>query len=98
MFTHNINPVLLKIGFLEIRYYGLVYVLGFALTYFLLRKNKEKFGLTDKSLDDFFMYIFVGAIAGGRLFHFIFSDHLGLTKEPSFTDNLLHILLEKPQK
>ncbi|MEE8260579.1 MAG: hypothetical protein V3R14_06215 [Nitrospinaceae bacterium] len=28
---------------------------------------------------------------------FIFSDHLGLTKDPAFTDNVLYFLLESPQ-
>jgi pimeloyl-ACP methyl ester carboxylesterase len=29
--------------------------------------------------------------------HFIFSDHLGLTKDPAFTDNVLYFLLESPR-
>jgi len=29
--------------------------------------------------------------------HFVFSDHLGLTKDPSFTDNVLYFLLESPR-
>jgi len=29
--------------------------------------------------------------------HFIFSDHLGLTKNPVFTDNVLYFLLESPR-
>ena len=29
--------------------------------------------------------------------HFIFRDHLGLTKDPAFTDNVLYILLEDPR-
>ncbi|MDH5458867.1 MAG: hypothetical protein OEY26_09140 [Nitrospinota bacterium] len=28
--------------------------------------------------------------------HFIFSDHLGFTKSPAFTDNILYFLLECP--
>ena len=28
---------------------------------------------------------------------FLFSDHLGLTKDPAFTDNILHFLLERPR-
>jgi len=28
---------------------------------------------------------------------FLFSDHLGLTKDPTFTDNILHFLLEYPR-
>lgn len=29
---------------------------------------------------------------------FLFSDHLGLTKDPAFTDNILYILLEQPRE
>ncbi len=28
---------------------------------------------------------------------FVFSDHLGITKDPSFTDNILYFLLERPK-
>ena len=37
MFIHNIDPVLLRIGFLEIRYYGIIYAFGFLLTYLFLK-------------------------------------------------------------
>ncbi len=29
--------------------------------------------------------------------HFLFTDHLGLTRDPAFTDNVLYILLEEPR-
>ncbi len=29
--------------------------------------------------------------------HFLFSDHLGLTKDPAFADNVLYLLLEAPR-
>lgn len=29
--------------------------------------------------------------------HFLFTDHLGLTKDPGFADNVLYILLEEPR-
>ena len=29
--------------------------------------------------------------------HFLFTDHLGLTSDPTFTDNILYILLEEPR-
>ncbi len=28
---------------------------------------------------------------------FLFTDHLGITKDPAFTDNILFLLLEKPK-
>ena len=29
--------------------------------------------------------------------HFLFRDHLGITKDPQFTDNVLYLLLEAPR-
>jgi hypothetical protein len=29
--------------------------------------------------------------------NFLFTDHLGLTKDPAFTDNVLYLLLEAPR-
>ncbi len=28
--------------------------------------------------------------------HFLFTDHIGLTRDPAFADNVLHLLLESP--
>jgi len=28
---------------------------------------------------------------------FFFSDHIGITKDPAFTDNILYLLLEEPK-
>jgi hypothetical protein len=30
--------------------------------------------------------------------NFLFTDHLGLTRDPGFTDNLLFLLLEAPRR
>jgi hypothetical protein len=29
--------------------------------------------------------------------HFVFSDHVKMTSDPAFVDNVLHLLLEKPR-
>lgn len=74
MYIHNLNPTIVTIGPFEIRYYGLVYVLGFLTVYYLLRKNKEKLKLTEDAVDNLLMYLFIGGILGARLFHFLFSE------------------------
>ena len=73
MFIHNINPILLKLGPLELRYYGLVYVLGFIATFFYLKyliKNK-KLKLSHDQLSDLLFYLILGVIFGGRLFYIL---------------------------
>ncbi|HHE36380.1 MAG TPA: prolipoprotein diacylglyceryl transferase [Candidatus Woesearchaeota archaeon] len=85
MFFHNINPVLGTIGPLEIRYYGLVYALGFLVTYFLLRwaaKKKKIKNLTPSRADTLIIYLILGAIIGARLFLFIFYHPIELIRKP----------------
>ena len=43
LFIHDINPDLINIGPLSIRFYGIVYALGFLLvTHLITKKAKEK--------------------------------------------------------
>ena len=71
VYIHNIDPVLLHLGSLEIRYYGLVYILGLVLGYFIIRylAKQKKLSLTDEDLVDFILYMGVGLLLGGRLFY-----------------------------
>ncbi len=84
MWIHNLNPTLLKLGTLEIRWYGLVYVLGFFLgIYWMLQlskkgklnlnnnENQKDFQSCPMSTDeiwDFAFYLMLGVIIGSRLF------------------------------
>ncbi len=70
MFINNINPVLVSFGPISIRYYGLVYFLGFIITYFLLRHaiKTKKLKLTYDQLDSYFAWLMIGSILGARLF------------------------------
>jgi len=74
MFYHNINPILLKLGPIEIRYYGLIYALGFVITYFFLIKlSKERqIDLKKEDLIDLIFYLIIGVVAGARLFYVLF--------------------------
>lgn len=86
MFTHNIDSVLFKVGFLEIRYYGLAYAIGFLIAYFVLlnvAKKKLIENFDEKKADLLITYLIVGMLVGARIFFFLFS-------EPSifFTDPL----------
>ncbi len=74
MFFHSINPVLLEIGPLQIRYYGLFYALGFMIAYFMiyyLAKRKE-LPLTKDDVADFITYQIVGIVLGARIIYVLF--------------------------
>ncbi|MBS3151293.1 prolipoprotein diacylglyceryl transferase [Candidatus Woesearchaeota archaeon] len=79
MLSINIDPVLFKIGFLEIRYYGLVYVLGILLTYYYLKRKKV---LDENELDRFMLYLSAGMFLGARLLGIISQDFFILFKDP----------------
>lgn len=74
MFINNINPVLLNLGPFEIRYYGLIYALGFLIGYLFLRQRiKQKcLKLSHDALDNYFLWLVVGVVVGARLFEIIF--------------------------
>ena len=77
LFILNLNPVLLDLGFLQIRYYSLAYIIGFLLAYYVLykaAKSKKVENLTEESVEDFMIYLILGVIIGGRLGYFIFYD------------------------
>jgi len=80
MLTHNINPVLLSLGPLDIRYYGLVYVFTAVIAYFFLKKKVNETGI--KKVDDLLLYFLIGLLVGARLFEFIFTNPSILISQP----------------
>jgi len=74
IYTHNLNPVLIKLGPLEPRWYALMYLLGFAATYQLIARNPRflSMGFNKDDAMDFLTYGFLGVILGGRLGYVLF--------------------------
>ncbi|MBS3131559.1 prolipoprotein diacylglyceryl transferase [Candidatus Woesearchaeota archaeon] len=73
MFTSSIDPVLLRLGPLEVRYYGMFWALGFVIAYFMLIKlSKEKgLKLSKDDISDYLLHILIGAILGARVFYIL---------------------------
>ena len=80
MIIHNFNPVLVDLGFFEIRWYSIAYILGIIIGWIYAgkiiketAKNKYKFESVKKSkFDDLLIYLVIGIILGGRLGYVIF--------------------------
>ena len=78
MYTHNLDPILVDFGFIEIRWYSLAYVFGIIIGWWLGKKiirhilinNNLKFELND--FDDLVSYLIISIILGGRLGYVIF--------------------------
>jgi phosphatidylglycerol---prolipoprotein diacylglyceryl transferase len=74
MLTWNIDPVLLNIGPLEIRYYGLFFALGLFGAYSVARQFCKKKKLSLDLLDTLGVYLIIGLIAGARFGHIVFYE------------------------
>ncbi len=72
-FTSTLDPVLLHLGPIEIRYYGLVYAFGFLLALVVLQyaRNHKILNLTKDEIYDFVFYLMVGVVLGARLLHIL---------------------------
>lgn len=82
MYIHNLNPTLLSLGPLEIRWYGIVYVVGFFLSIwwmFYLRK-RGKLNLEKDDIWDFVFYSMLGVLIGSRVFMIFWQPEIYLLK------------------
>ena len=70
MFNHTINPFILNLGALKIKYYGLFYVIAFLFGIWWFRKYANKFDKDE--VYDLFLYLIIGGVGGGRLGYVIF--------------------------
>jgi len=70
----HIDPVFLSIGPLQFRWYGLMYVLGFVLTYVIIRSEirRKQLPLTADDAGDLVFYGAMGVVLGGRLGYILF--------------------------
>ena len=70
----NIDPNIFEVGPLKLRWYGLMYVLGFVSAYFLIgvQKGARRLGLRGKMLQDLIFYMAIGLVAGARLGYVLF--------------------------
>jgi phosphatidylglycerol:prolipoprotein diacylglycerol transferase len=68
------NPIAVQIGPLAVHWYGLMYLLGFALVWLLgrWRIRHGKTDLTLRDLDDIIFYGVLGVVVGGRLGYVLF--------------------------
>ncbi|MBO0590300.1 prolipoprotein diacylglyceryl transferase [Cellulophaga sp. E16_2] len=83
----NPNDTLFKIGFIQIKYYNLLWIAAFAFGWYLMKKIFLKEKKTVEQLDSLFIYTVLATMLGARLGHVIFYDW------PYYKNNLIEILL-----
>lgn len=84
MLVHpNIDPVLISLGPLKIRWYGLMYLCAFVSAWVLARYRIKKQSLdwTAEQLSDLIFYGAMGVVLGGRIGYMVFyNTHTFITK------------------
>jgi len=64
-----LNPIAFSIGPIQVSWYGIMYVVAFAVVYFLVRHRirTEKLGISFETVQDFFPWGILGLLLGARL-------------------------------
>ena len=70
----QIDPVAIALGPLQVRWYGLMYLVGFLAAWWLGRRRAQRFegGLSPRQVDDLVFYCILGVVLGGRIGYVLF--------------------------
>lgn len=84
--TWNADPMLFHLGSLDVRWYGLMFAIGFLVGYKIVEKMFRREGMPEKWLGVLLLWLGIGTIVGARLGHVFFYDWDVYSQHP------LHIL------
>ncbi len=72
----DFNPILVDLGPFKISWYGLMYILGFLISYILVRyqMKRKDFGISKIEVENLYFYLIIGLVVGARLGYVIFYD------------------------
>jgi phosphatidylglycerol:prolipoprotein diacylglycerol transferase len=77
IYLHQIDPIALALGPLRIHWYGLMYLLGFAVAWWLGRRRVRAGrlpGVDEHGYGDLMFYGMLGVVIGGRIGYILFYD------------------------
>lgn len=80
----HINPIAFTLGPLKVHWYGIMYLIGFAMAWTLgvLRSKKPGSPLTSTQVGDVIFYGALGVIVGGRLGYVLFYNLMYFVHQP----------------
>ncbi|RYZ80130.1 MAG: prolipoprotein diacylglyceryl transferase, partial [Proteobacteria bacterium] len=78
----NVDPILVHLGPLQVRYYGLFFVISFFIGIKFFRKAFGEFNLPQPWVDSLLTYMLIGTIGGARVGHCLFYDPEYYLKQP----------------
>lgn len=82
----DIDPIIFSIGPVSVRWYGLMYVLGFVIGWWLARRRAARGNspITPAQVDDLIFYAMIGVVVGGRLGYTLIYAWDSLTSDPLY--------------
>lgn len=82
----DIDPVALRLGSLTVRWYGLMYLLGFVAAWWLAQRQsrREESGFTSLMAQDLIFYCCLGVILGGRVGYLLFYGWQQVLDDPLY--------------
>ena len=82
---HQIDPIAVSLGPLKVHWYGLMYLLGFAVAWWLGRRRVRAGrlpGVDENSFGDLMFYGMLGVVLGGRIGYILFYNFGDFLKDP----------------
>lgn len=69
------HPILFKYGPIEVRFYGLMYVIAIIVASYLIKKEVKRkgIGLTEDDLMNFIIWTVIGGVVGARIYYVVFN-------------------------
>ena len=80
--TWNVDPAIFSIGSKEIRWYALMFVMGFYIGYMIVEKMWKRENLNTQWLDPLLWYTMAGTVIGARIGHCLFYDPVYYLSNP----------------
>ena len=69
----NINPEIIRVGPFAVRWYGMMYLIGFASSYLLVQYQLKNSAFRNRvDIDSLYSYLVLGLLAGARLGYVVF--------------------------
>ena len=82
----SIDPIIISLGLLDIRWYSMAYIITFLLGLYLIKFLNRRISskITNNKIDDFLIWSILGVILGGRFGYIIFYQFDNFLQNPIY--------------
>ncbi|RDZ26910.1 prolipoprotein diacylglyceryl transferase [Lysobacter silvisoli] len=85
IYLHQIDPIAVHLGPLQVHWYGIMYLIGFGLAWWLGQRRVRAGrlpGVSDQAYGDLLFYAMLGVVLGGRIGYILFYAFGDLIRDP----------------